>query len=423
MAQSNYDLDDVFGMSRDIPKNYVSREYVDEELETNILRDKHIVIYGSSKQGKTCLRKKCIDEDNQIVIQCNNRWSLEEIHSAILKKAGYKITRSEKKSISGTQKIVAKLRTGLFDGGSESQISMRRERVEEGLELDPEDVNDIIEALDGIGFDKHIVLEDFHYLPEVTQTDFAVALKAFHEASYLNFIVVGVWLEENRLIVKNGDLTGRVISVNADRWKEEELREVIQKGEDLLNISFDDNFRDEVIENCFNSVYMVQEACQIACAKDRTLSTQSEETVVGESLSGEEAIGEVIDTQRARYRSFLENFSSGFQQTELEMYRWLLYPILTASPEELEDGLVYRHLRENIESQHPQGNGLNPGNLTQSLKSTTSLQADLDIKPFILDYDETNKRLSIVDRGFLIWLQTEETDDLLEYAGLSQYIE
>lgn len=78
MAQASYDLDDIFGMSRDIPKNYVSRSYVDEELEVNLLRDKHIVIYGSSKQGKTCLRKKCIDENDQIVIQCNNRWALRK---------------------------------------------------------------------------------------------------------------------------------------------------------------------------------------------------------------------------------------------------------------------------------------------------------------------------------------------------------
>ena len=45
------------------------------------------------------------------------------------------------------------------------------------LELDPEDVNDIIKALRG--FDKFIVLEDFHYLNIETQKDFAVALKAF----------------------------------------------------------------------------------------------------------------------------------------------------------------------------------------------------------------------------------------------------
>lgn len=144
---------------------------------------------------------------------------------------------------------------------------MRKERVEEGLELDPEDVNDIIEALEGIGFDKHIVLEDFHYLPEETQTDFAVALKAFHEASSLNFIIVGVWLEENRLIVKNGDLTGRVISVNADKWQEEDLREVIQKGENFLNITFDDDFENEIIRNCFDSVYSSRVMSESMCKR------------------------------------------------------------------------------------------------------------------------------------------------------------
>ena len=85
---TTYKLDEVFGMSQDVPKNYVEIKYVDDELEINLIRNKHSVIYGSSKQGKTCLRKKCIDSNNYIVIQCNNRWELKDIHSAILKKAG-----------------------------------------------------------------------------------------------------------------------------------------------------------------------------------------------------------------------------------------------------------------------------------------------------------------------------------------------
>lgn len=32
-------------------------------------------------------------------------------------------------------------------------------------------------------------------------------MKAFHEGSDLCFIVVGVWLDENRLIQHNGDLS------------------------------------------------------------------------------------------------------------------------------------------------------------------------------------------------------------------------
>lgn len=48
-------------------------------------------------------------------------------------------------------------------------------------------MNDIIGGLQEIGFNKLIVLEDFHYLPDETQRDFATDLKAFHEASQLLF--------------------------------------------------------------------------------------------------------------------------------------------------------------------------------------------------------------------------------------------
>jgi hypothetical protein len=48
---------DVFGVSRELPLTYVEREHVDDKLLDNLTRDKHIIIYGSSKQGKTCLRK------------------------------------------------------------------------------------------------------------------------------------------------------------------------------------------------------------------------------------------------------------------------------------------------------------------------------------------------------------------------------
>ncbi len=105
------------------------------------------------------------------------------------------------------------------------------------------------------------------------------------------------------------------------------------------------------------------------------------------------------------------------------MYRWLLYPILTCNTEKLDQGLEYGYLREQIESQHPQGKSLNPGNLTQSLQSIGSLQSNLEIKPFILGYNETNNILSIVDRGFFIWIANTDEEKLLSHAGLEKYID
>ena len=252
--------DDVFGISRDLPLNYVVRKSADVSLIDNLSRDKHLVIYGSSKQGKTSLRKHCLKDDDYIVIQCSNTWKVEDINTNILKRAGFEVNQSSKLTTTGKNKISASMGgsvstgiTGIFkaavkaDAGTESETEAGKEVTFQPLELDATDVNDIIEALKGISFSKFIVLEDFHYLPRETQIDFAIALKAFHEKSKLVFLVVGVWLEENRLIVYNGDLSGRVVSINADRWLPEELMQVIDLGAHLLNLSFPDAFKHQLI--------------------------------------------------------------------------------------------------------------------------------------------------------------------------------
>ena len=220
---------DVYGIGRDLPLNYVSRKSVDENFVANLTRDKHVIIYGSSKQGKTSLRKNCLKDDDYIVVHCSNKWGIAELHAAILKRVGYEVTQSSTKTTTGKNKIVASFKATFLGTGveasGEKEDSKSTAVVKTPLELDPEDVNDIITAL--ADFRRFIVLEDFHYLPIDTQKDFSVALKAFHEQSKLCFIIVGVWLEEGRLTVYNGDLTGRVVAVNADKWTKVELAEVI----------------------------------------------------------------------------------------------------------------------------------------------------------------------------------------------------
>lgn len=412
---------DVYGIGRELPLNYVSRKAVDEYFVANLTRDKHVIIYGSSKQGKTSLRKSCLQDDDYIVVHCSNKWGISDLHSAILKRAGYEVTQSSTKTTAGRNKILASFKAAVFgvgvEAGAEKEVAKTDAVTKAPLELDPEDVNDIIGALGG--FTKFIVLEDFHYLPIDTQKDFSVALKAFHEQSKLCFIVVGVWLEEGRLTVYNGDLTGRIVGVNADRWTTDELREVIAVGEKLLNVAFAQAFKDAVIAGCLDSVYIVQEACYQAClAKGINFTQKQYLQEVGADLDVHALIREVVNQQTGRYNSFITLFAGGFQETALQMYKWLLYPVLSSDAGALEQGLTFRHMRDVLRQHHPEGQALNIGNLTQALQSTASLQVKKDIKPIDLDYDQTNLKLNVVDRGFLIWLANQDRKDLLELADL-----
>ncbi len=417
-----YKTADVFGISRDLPLNYVERKTADDRLVENLTREKHLVIFGSSKQGKTSLRKHCLSDDDCIVIHCSNKWSVSDINAAILKKAGFELTQSTSKTATGKSKIFAKITAKIFgagaEGGAEAERQLAEQMVKTPLELDQDDVNDIISALNSISFSKYIVLEDFHYLSTDAQRDFSVALKAFHEESKYCFIIVGVWLEENRLTVYNGDLTGRVTSINADKWETTELRKVIAEGERLLNISFSEDFVKELLSHSQGSVYVIQESCYKCCIDSGVLKTKESRITIGDKEKVIEIVQSVVSQQTGRFNSFITQFSEGFQTTALEMYKWLLYPVLTASMDDLRAGLKYRKIREALEGSHPAKAELNPGNITQALQSSAALQVKKEVKPTILDYDQTNLLLRVVDSSFLIWIDKQDRNDLLALAGL-----
>lgn len=422
MLEREYSVDEVFGINRDLPLNYVERQSADAVLIDNLARRQNLVIYGSSKQGKTSLRKHCLMDRDYIVVHCSNRWGLDDIHEAILKQAGYELTVSTSKATSGKEKIFANIKAGFLGAaakaGVDSENSNTKNVTKAPLELDPLDVNDIISALQKINFEKFIVLEDFHYLPVETQKDFSVALKAFHENSGLVFIVIGVWLEENRLSVYNGDLTGRLLPINADKWNRKELEKVVLDGSAFLNISFSREFVDELLATCYESVYIVQETCRHCCLRYNIHNTQKEFKEIGTKQDCSDLVTYVVNQQSGRFNSFITRFSEGFQNTDLEMHKWLLYPVLTANADQLEKGFKQAEIRSILQKIHPRGRDLNPGNVTQSLQSLASLQIKKDIKPMVLDYDQTNLRLSIVDKSFQIWLSRQNRNEILDLVGL-----
>ncbi|WP_313478300.1 hypothetical protein [Stutzerimonas kunmingensis] len=140
MIQEHHKRDDVFGLSRDIPLNYVTREYADKKFLTNLRSQKHVVLYGGSKQGKTCLRKHCLAPDQYILVQCVNGLDSAGLNASILKRAGFEITQSQTKTAAGKNKVTAAFKAKLLDigielggeKGTETQVSV----VTAPLELD-----------------------------------------------------------------------------------------------------------------------------------------------------------------------------------------------------------------------------------------------------------------------------------------------
>ncbi|WP_225212266.1 hypothetical protein [Brevundimonas guildfordensis] len=370
--------------------------------------------------------RNVLDKD-YVVVACQNKWDISELHAAVLKECGFTVRQSVEKTASGAHKVVAGVEGKgkipfVAEATAKAEYEHNRENGETEtfvpLELDPFDPNDIIRALNDIGFKKYVVLEDFHYLPDTTQRDFSFSLKTFHESSKLSFIVVGVWREENRLIGFNGDLTDRVLSVDVDTWISSSLDEVMTVGGELLNVQFHDDFKKDILRHCFDSVHIVQEACRRVCRTSGITRTSDDFKVIGENIDVTNLIAAVVSEQAARYKGFLMGFSDGFQETDLEMPKWIIFSILCSDVDQLEKGIRLRRISKIIKSRHPKGADLNNGNITQILNSSASLQNRKGTRPLVVDYDSANTSLNVVDKGFLIWLSSQNIDEILEDLGM-----
>ena len=425
MAEKVNKLGDVYGNSRNIPLTYQMRDSVDSRFVNDLTREKHIILHGGSKQGKTSLRKSVLHEEEAIVIQCTRDTTRVMLYEMILKKANIDYEVSKSINTKGANKLNIKIKAEgtipfLAKAGGESSGEFSKESGDtknyKNFDIDADDPNDIVRVLSEAGFTKYIVIEDFHYLDEDVQTSFAFDLKVFYETSKLVFIIVGVWQESNRLIMYNGDLIGRVTNINVDNWTDADLKKVIDNGEPLLNISFPDEVKQETIKISQDNVGLLQEICFRICEKYNVWTTSEDSIEIGTKGDVVEIAKLISDDQAARYRNFMVKFSEGLSTTELEMYKWIIFGIINSTTQDLRNGIAPGKLFSIIRPKHPKSSTLQLNNLLSALERVQSVQFKHRLQPLILDYSNSN--LFVVDANFLVYLNTHEKKELIEIIGL-----
>jgi len=419
-----YRLEEVFGIARDLPINYIQRADVDGTLVTCIKDNKHIVIHGSSKQGKTCLRKQYFKDTDSLLVQCMSDWDISGLYSNILKQLNYQLPQSIEKSKSFAAKGLTRLKAALGFASASTEVSLEKidgeKKTLAPIQFDMTSVNDIVGVFKKAKSKRFVILEDFHYLPDRTQRQFASDLKAFHELSSVVFVVIGVWLEENRLIVYNGELSGRIVSINADKWNSEELHQVIHVGAELLNIKFNSRFESRLLAECYDSVYIVQEACKEACRIHGVQFTQQKNLEVGSAEDVSPILERIIQQQKARYLGFLDRFAAAFQEGEVGIHQLLLYPLFLTEPRRLETGIDLDTIMRTIRSVLPEYRNLREEPFRDALSMLTHRQVKNSIRPIIADFDTTCLRLQIVDKAFFPWLLRQNITELMARYRLTE---
>ena len=360
-----HETTDVFGVKSKLVKTYIEREAVDERFKAAINDGNEVIVYGSSKQGKTSLILKHLSEKDYVKIECSPQTAPIDIYKSILRQLKIRYVDSETTEsgselggkISGGFKIKIPF---IGDSGINAEVadkaSERSSTKEIYVEYNLELAQDLAELLKDHNIQKYIVLENFHYLTLDVQESLAYDLRTFQD-HHIVFIVLGIWREANRLIQFNGDLLDRVTEVPVEPWTKDDFHKVIAAGEKLLNVDFD-AVEDRLIADSFDSVGVVQEICKLCCIHAGVEIT-ADETVTIQDSHLQSALSQKANDYGARHIRNFESFVDIRVRTSIQSGKpSLAFPyyfirlLLTHEFEDIQKGLSRATLLEEIRRIH-----------------------------------------------------------------------
>ncbi|TDO71611.1 hypothetical protein DFR79_1452 [Halanaerobium saccharolyticum] len=416
-------VSDVFGVRKEMVLSYIERENVDGKFENALESDRHIVIYGSSKQGKSALVQKHISEDKMISIGCGPKMSTQDIYKSLLRQIGIKIETSQEKTQNSSGEVTVKtsIKALLPFGQAKAEAGAKISEEDENkvsyshIEFNLEIAQDISELLDECNFDKLIIIENFHYLDEEEQKTLAFDLRHFQEKGY-KFIILGIWREKNRLIQFNGDLLDRITEIPVEPWENKDFDFVIEKGSEILNINFSEEIIAEMKDISFGNIGILQELCKETCLAAEITEKCDDHNTIKNNDYFEKAIEIKVYQYSSRHLRVLESIAdAGKKYREgLFMPYYLVIVIIQSDIDDLKDGISRRSLTDKIREIHYRGEDVRSSDISYLLHNLAESQSKKKIIPPLFDYDRVNRRLRIIDTSLTFFLNFENSKEIIE---------
>lgn len=422
-----YQTTEVFGVKSTLIKSYIEREAVDNKFKSALKDGNEVIVYGSSKQGKTSLILKHLQPEDYIKVECSPQTEAVDIYKSVLRQLDIGYVESE--TYENSQEIGAKVSGGFKikipfwgESGLNSEVNGKQADASSATTLYVEYnlalAQDFSELLIKKGVEKYIVLENFHYLTLDVQESLAYDLRTFQD-KHIVFIVLGIWREANRLVQFNGDLLDRVTEVPVEPWDEQDFEKVLVKGGSLLNVDFS-VVRRRLIDDSFDSVGVVQEIAKLCCIYAGVNSTAKDKVFIKHEHL-DQALKQKAKDYGVRHIRNFESFvdvrvrtSSQSGKPSLAFPYYIVKLLLTKKFDDIQKGLTRSVLLDEIRKIHHRPDDVRSGDLGAFLHNMTQHQIAKKIQPPFVDYDRAGKVMKIIDSSLYFFLKNCDREEILE---------
>lgn len=340
--------------------NYVKPSQYSQVMMDFDEKGKHILVEGPSGVGKTCIIYKIIDE------------------------------KKLKKNIDYTY-------ISCRDSEHEEMLSMCLEMASTNSKRQ-----------------HYYIIDDFHLLSVEKRDDLGSRLKrisdqAFSEEFVDKFILIGIPAAGEYLLATAKDLGPRIGMHKLNSVEKGKIEELIEEGEKILNIEFDDKNKIAIESN--GNCYIAQYFCRSLCAQNGILETRENKEKV--RIDIKKTRSRLIDELYTKYKGTLITLAKGKKWRPSGNKPYLDVIIALKASKRLVQ--TFDEVKSNLEKKkHPGLNSIRPRVsevIFNPLKS-------IDLRKQI--YFDGNNQFSIEDPLFYYMLIHFKVEDLFKDLGISE---
>lgn len=264
------------------------------------------------------------------------------------------------------------------------------------LNIDPifEEINQYLASV------KFVVIDDFHFLSKQVRFEIAKNLKLLHEKG-IRFIVIGISSSAEELVGVDAELGIRNDPFDLKTQDEKFCKELINVGCDLLNIKFDENAKEQIIQASNGVPSIIHVICRISLISKGIFDTQSELKEI--SLDLKELKSEIIRIFDSKYFTKILAITKGKQQARSihNTYFDIIEAIASDTRSEIPTEFLYEKLVKPIRDSKERGRKATSFyNCLNNLAEVIEINNSTDL----IFYNKTGKTISIEDPSLRFYL-------------------
>jgi hypothetical protein len=248
--------------------------YIDDHLKqrAEILNDALdqgaavISLSGPSKSGKTVFIEKTIGKERLIQVTGAGVTDSAKLWDRVFDIIGTPVAKKQTTQSAFEGTIGGKLggEAGILVS-AKGEVSatgkwQKQEAVQEDMTIDYLQL--LIRELQGTGL--VVFIDDFHYIPKEVQIEVSNQIKEAVRNNVI-FVVASVPYHSDDAVRANPDLRGRMIKLDFDYWKEDELCKIANKGFGALNAMASPAYVQALASEAAGSPQLMQSLCLGTC--------------------------------------------------------------------------------------------------------------------------------------------------------------